>query len=140
MEFTADEERMINVIQTFLREMDYVRLRTVAGFYTIETKEKELNAIKGIVGLWLKGLLTPVDPEESLEIALRFFSQEDAEILSVIAKGMLNHDLIASETKLNTNAVGAKLQSFRAWKLINLRDQITEKGRVLLERRLANNT
>lgn len=137
VELTDEEHRMMNVIQTFLREKDYVRLRTVASLYATATKEQEMTAVKGIVGLWLKGMLAPVDPEESIETALHFFSQEDAEILGVIAKGTLNHDLIATEVKLSRNAVDAKLQSFRAWKLINMRDQITEKGRVLLERRLA---
>jgi hypothetical protein len=139
VELTDGELRMTNVIQTFLREKDYVRLRTVASLYATATKEEELNAIKAIMGLWLKGMLAPVDPEESLETALRFFSQEDAEILKVVASGTLNHDLIATEVKMSRNAVDAKLQSFRAWKLINLRDQITEKGRILLERRTANN-
>ena len=138
VELTDGEQRMLNVIQTFLKERDYVRLRTVASLYATVTKEEELTAIKGIVGLWLKGMLAPVDPEQSLETALRFFSQEDAEILDVIANGTLNHDVIASEVKSSRNAVDAKMQSFRAWKLINMRDQITEKGRILLERRHEN--
>ena len=47
---SVEEMRMMNVIQSFLREKDYVRLRTVVNLYGTTSKNAELIAVKGIVG------------------------------------------------------------------------------------------
>jgi hypothetical protein len=136
VELSIEEQRMMNVIQSFLREKDYVRLRTVVSLYANATHEAELSAVKGIVGLWFKNVLLSVDPEESIETALRFFSEEDAQILSVMAEGATDLTQLTIRTGIRQEGLEAKLHSFRAWKLVNLKDEVTEKGRILLERRL----
>ena len=80
------------------------------------------------MGLWFKNLLLPVDPEASIETVLRFFSEEDAEILAVMVSGVRDPEEIAQMTGLRREGVDAKLQSFRAWKLINLKDEVTQKA------------
>ena len=74
-----------------------------------------------------------------METALRFFSEEDALILSHINNGTRDLDQLAAATDINRDGLATKLQSFRAWKLVNLKDEVTQKGRDLLDRRLSKN-
>ena len=50
IDLTPEEQRMMNVLQSFLREKDYVRLRTVVNLYGATTKEAEMSAVKGSRG------------------------------------------------------------------------------------------
>ncbi|GAB4317780.1 MAG: hypothetical protein Kow0069_20600 [Promethearchaeota archaeon] len=132
---TEDEERVANVIRAFLKEADHVRLRTIVSLYSSGTPEEVESVVAGIVGLWLKGLLAPVDPEEVLKRAEQFFTREEEELLELVAGGLNDSAALAERLDLPVHKVDAILQGLRAWKLVDLRNHATPKGLTVLSRR-----